>query len=94
MASRMAVRTGAKHGTASTGCGTSQLPENPGSVLVLSTPVRPNEKLLLDALQTKVVKVIAVTIDFPESHRFAAAVPGMNGVGSGDANVKRGGEGR
>ena len=86
-------QNGCKHATAPPGCGTSQLPEDPGSVLVLSTPARPNERLVLDALQKKVVKVIAITIDVPESHRFAAVVPSMSGVGSGDANVKRGGKG-
>ena len=61
---------------------------------MLSTPATPNERLVRDALHTKVVKVIAITIDFPESHRFAAVVPGMHRVESGDASVKRGGERR
>ena len=84
---------GSKLVAASMGCGTGQRPEDPGGAFVLSTPARPNKRVVLDALQPKVVKVIAITIDFPKSHRVAAVVPGMNGMGSGDANGKCGGKG-
>ena len=62
---------------APTSCGTCELPNDSGCALVLPTPARPNEELVLDALQSKLVKVVAIPIDFPEPHRFAAVVPRM-----------------
>ena len=61
---------------------------------MLTTPAQPNEGLVFDVLKTKVVAVVAIPIEFTQSHRFATVLTSMKGVRGSNANFERGVEGR
>ena len=65
-----------------------------GRLFTFAAPARPDKRDVDDTLKPKVFQIIAVAVDFPKSHGFAAVFTCMEGMRCSNANVQSGRKGR
>ena len=79
--------------TSPSGC-PCDLTKDLGGVLVFAPPARPNEGRVDDPLKAQVFKMVAIMINFANTHGLATIFTCMEGVWGSDTDVERGREGR